>query len=365
LAANQFLQNNPQLKSAPKIKASMLKKSDLIVLETRGQEKNSADYLGLIQSVVSLIKKDHQPQMDIVRSGLERSLESEKMRLEQLKNPLTLKLKQKKFEMDFLNSNLKIQNLKDKRLMAVTKQQLITQKKDNKNKLASLADGLKRIKSELLRLNEVDRLLEKRALDLTSTIENELKNRKLTVRNIKSGPEAMTILLLDNQIQANRDQLAKIEERLNIQQPNIREKLNNDIKANIRSQSLHKKLVTDIDAKLQKIDIVNDQAQQKAEIGQSSLELNKDKMLMDYKNSLLIQQQKVDAITYKLKGLRDTQTLTQPMQSINPVGLGKKLIVIMALMAGLFVGIFSAFFLEFLSKVKEKQIEQTASEITS
>ena len=42
------------------------------------------------------------------------------------------------------------------------------------------------------------------------------------------------------------------------------------------------------------------------------------------------------------------------MQSLEPVGVGKKIIVVISLLAGLFVGVFAVFFFEFISKVKEK-----------
>ncbi len=355
LAMSQFLKDNPEVKNALKITAKMSKNSDLITLEARGAEKNADHYLDVIQRVIGLIQKDHQPQMDITRSRYELSLEREKMALAELENPLTLQLKEKKFEINFLQSDLKMKNLQDQRLIRVAKQQLVMAVKNHKNSLLSLAESQKQLKSDLVRLNDVDRLLEKRATELSDTIQNELKSRQLTVSKVKTGPEAMTVLLLDNQIQTNRNLLAGIEERLTIKQPSLREKLNNQIKENSRSQAHQQKLIIGINEKLQKMDINNSQAQQTAALSQSSLKLNKNKMLRDHKKSLIIQQQKIDAISYSLKGLRDTQALTIPMQSLEPVGIGKSVIVIISLIAGLFVGVFSVFFLEFLSKVKEKQ----------
>ncbi len=358
LAMSQFLQDNPEINGAPKITAKMSKNSDLITLEARGAEKNADHYLDVIQRVIGLIQKDHQPQMDIVKNSYELSLEREKMVMDELKNPLTLQLKKKKFEMDFLQSDLRMKNLQDQRLIRVAKQQLVMNIKNHKNSLQSLVERQKQLKSEIIRLNDVDRLLEKRAVELSDTIQNELKSRQLTVSKVKTGPEAMTVLLLDNQIQTNRNLLAEIEERLNITQPSLREKLHDQIKKNTRSQVNHKKMIADTNEKLQKMDIDNSQAQQTAELRQSSLKLNMDKMLQDYEKSLIMQQQKIDTISYNLKGLRDTQTLTAPMQSLEPVGMGKSVIVVISLCTGLFIGIFCVFFLEFLSKVKERQEAQ-------
>jgi len=353
LVLSEYLQKNPDVKSAPKVKASMAKKSDLITLETRGEDVDSAQFRGILNSIAGYIQKDHQPQMDMARGQYEQALQKAQMELSVLQNPLTLKEKQNKLTIDLLNSNIKLSNLKDQRLTRIVKQQLVTQQKEHKNKLAGLVDEHKRLASELARLNDVDRLLEKRITDLLITIKNELKNRQVSISEVTSGPQAMTVLLLDNQIQSHRNQLAELEERLDIKQHSLREKLNNQLKENIRSQESHQKLLVDTGNKLQKIDIDNAHAQQQLSVKEVGLQLSLDKMRLDHESSILIQQQKISNIQFMLKGLRDTQPLTLPMQSLKPVGMEKKIIVIISLLAGLFAGVFSIFFLEFLSKTKE------------
>jgi len=354
LAQSEFLKKNPDIKSAPEITAKMASKSDLIILEARGEEKDSEMYLSIIQHVIRYIQKDHQPQMDIARNEYELLLQNEKVLLSELEDPVTLKMKQKPLEIELVQANLKVEGLKDQRLVRVVKQELVTLKKEYKNKLASLSDEHKRLSSERARLNDVDRLLEKRAAELSNTIKNVQKNRNLTAKSVGTGPEVMTVLLLDDQIQTNRDQLAEIEERLNYEQQSLREKLDNQIKANTRSQGYHQKLIQDVNSKLEKLDIENSHEQQEALVAQSGLKLNLVKMQLDHENSVLVQKQKIDGLAYKLKGLRDTQTLTEPMQSLKPVGTGKKLIVMMSFIAGLFVAVFAVFFLEFIAKAKER-----------
>jgi len=354
LAQSEFLKNNPELDAAPEITATMEKKSDLIVLKAKGEDKDSQMYLNIIQHVIGYIQKDHQPQMDIARNEYELLLQNEKILLSELENPVTLKMKQLPLEAELVQAKLKVEGLKDLRLVRVVKQGLVTQKKGYKNKLASLADEQKRLSSERVRLNDVDHLLEKRAAELSNSIKKVQESRNLTAKNVGTGPEVMTVLLLDDQIQSNRDQLAEIEERLHYKQQSIRENLDNQIKANARSQEYHQKLIQDVNSKLEKLDIENSHEQQEAAVAQSGLKLNLVKMQLDHENSILVQKQKIDGLVYKLKGLRDTQTLTEPMQSLKPVGTGKKLIVMMWLAAGFFVAIFAVFFLEFISKAKER-----------
>jgi len=351
----EYLKENPEVKSAPGIKARVPKKSDLIVIESKGTDEDSAVHLSLISQVVAQVKKDHQPQMDMTRSQFEFSLKQEKLRLSELQNPVTLKEKQKSLEMDLLKAQIALDNLKDVRLTRVVKQELETQKKSQQNKLSALGDEAEMLLSERKRLDDVDRLLEKQIAELSATLNNELKNRNISENNVSSGEGAMTLLLIDNQVQGNRNRLAKLEERLNIGQQSLREKLDNQSKENKRQAEYYKTLIADTNRQLAKLDIDNGNKQQTIAAEVSSLKLKLEKLQLAHENEILNQQQKIDDLSYKLNGISDTQTLTDPMQSFEPVSSKKKLIVILSLFVGLFVGVFVAFFLEFLSKVKEKE----------
>ena len=52
--------------------------------------------------------------------------------------------------------------------------------------------------------------------------------------------------------------------------------------------------------------------------------------------------------------LRNTREILPPIRSIDPTGGSRKIIVVISAITGLFLGIFAAFFTEFLSKVKQK-----------
>ena len=66
------------------------------------------------------------------------------------------------------------------------------------------------------------------------------------------------------------------------------------------------------------------------------------------------QQNLIEAYSSQLANLRETREILPPMKSIEPTGTSRKLIVIIAAFAGIFLAVFSAFFAEFVSKIKEK-----------
>lgn len=57
----------------------------------------------------------------------------------------------------------------------------------------------------------------------------------------------------------------------------------------------------------------------------------------------------------QLANLQKTRSISPPMKSIHPTGTGKKLILALALFAGAFFAVFTAFLAEFIKRVKEAE----------
>jgi len=79
-------------------------------------------------------------------------------------------------------------------------------------------------------------------------------------------------------------------------------------------------------------------------------------MLMDRRTTSIFKiEQNKQAITAQLSNLKEPSSYLSTTRSINPVGKGRKIIVIVAAVLGLFLGLFSAFFAEFLANVKLRE----------
>lgn len=61
----------------------------------------------------------------------------------------------------------------------------------------------------------------------------------------------------------------------------------------------------------------------------------------------------IDKYSSQLASLRNTQEILPVIQSIEPTGLSRALMLAIAIITSVFLGVFSAFFAEFVSKVKE------------
>jgi capsular polysaccharide biosynthesis protein len=356
----EYAKTESLTKIEPEISARIPKDSNLIILETSGSDENSVLLLGLLQNVITRLAEDHKPAMNVTRGGFDSELMRAEAALADLDKPATLHVETEQVEIALLEAEIKLKELKDLRLTRLGKQKLLLDMESHKNKLSSLNDQINYFKAELKRLANVDVLLEKQIGSLSKTISEQLINRHKSESNVNTGPEAMTLLLIDNQIQDNRDRLAKVEERFYVTQHTSRRKLDNQIKETQRQRSYENKLLSGLDNQLQKMDIDNEYAQQKQGVIIAGIEAQLSKLTIDHKNLVLNQKQKIRDIKLKIKGLNDTQTLNEPMQSIKPMPRNRVSIVIVSIVAGLFLALFIVFGLEFLSKVKEKTLQQTA-----
>ncbi len=82
--------------------------------------------------------------------------------------------------------------------------------------------------------------------------------------------------------------------------------------------------------------------------------LGKDGSNLAEKTSL---ESNIESLASQLANLRNTREILPPMQSIEPTGVSKRLIVIIAAFLGAFVAIFAALFAEFATKVKQRSLE--------
>jgi len=69
------------------------------------------------------------------------------------------------------------------------------------------------------------------------------------------------------------------------------------------------------------------------------------------------EQERIAGLEARLEAVRDTRAVQPPTRSPGPVGPGKKIIVALAAMLGLFLGVLSAFGAEFVGKVRAELAE--------
>ncbi len=246
----QYNKDNPQDPEKIKITAKVPRQSDIVVLESIGTEEMADIHHQLHQEVVDKLSEDHG------------------------------------------------------RMIAVMKRALDAEQRHAKNKLSELEDQAALLKVQEDRIGENAKLLKSQIIDVRKLIDESRKNRKQSVNEVTGEAKAMTLLLIDNEIQQYQRRLSDLEEQLAIGLENDRDELRINLADNLRAQDEQREKIQDTVAKISEI--------------------------------------------------RQTRAMTPTMRSLEPISTGRKEIILTAGLLGLFIGLIATFFVEFIKKAREQ-----------
>jgi hypothetical protein len=251
LALSEYRQRHPQDDKRYQIEASVAGKSDVVVLGAEGPRDEEAVQLGLQQSAVEKLVTDHQ------------------------------------------------------RVLAIERSRLQLEKSNQEKELADQQEKGKVLAAKLKRIDETRTLLQNQVADLHSRIASADARREAAMREATDEARAMTMIMLENEIRADRERLDEVEERLFIGLPSQTDELNNDISENARAQRL--------------IDV------------------------------------QVANVQTRLDNIIATSAVVPPMRSLEPVGLGGASIVAVFALVGLTGAFFAALLAEFAARVRARR----------
>ncbi|MFQ5468979.1 MAG: Wzz/FepE/Etk N-terminal domain-containing protein [Gammaproteobacteria bacterium] len=188
------------------------------------------------------------------------------------------------------------------RTIAVLKRNLESELHQTENKLGELGDQAELLKTREARLDETEKLLASQIDDVSRLIAESRKNRKLAVNEVTGEAKAMTLLLIDSEIQQYQKRLSELEEQHAIGVKNDRDELSKAQADNVRAQNEQREKIHDINAKIAE--------------------------------------------------LRHTRAITETLKSIKPSGAGKALIISISVLLGLILGLTSAFLYSFYKQLQ-------------
>lgn len=172
------------------------------------------------------------------------------------------------------------------------------------SKLKQLTQEAALLEAQGKRLDETQKLLTRLVQETGKQITLNLESRERLAAQPErdNSPAALSLLILDNGIQQTHIRLATLEERLFIGIPATRADLEKRRSDNLIEQDLQRLTITDI----------------------------KD----------------------NIAGVQQTHIVLPPNKSLAPVNTKRQLTVALAALLGLMLGVFAAFFVEFLAKVR-------------
>ncbi len=251
LVINEYENNSPEAKKGIKIDASIPKGSEIIVLNSKGSEDAEPLFARLHQSVVEKITRDHDSTITVIKAEFEAQLHGAE------------------------------------------------------NKLGELRDKAMFIENQVKRLDEKSKLISKQIDEIGKVIEESRKNRIKAVNEVTGEAKAMTLLLIDNEIQQYQERESMLIEQLHLGLASDRDTLKQELANNSRAQAE--------------------------------------------------QQEKILEMKAKIANILKTRAITPTMRSQEPIAPNRKLIIAIAAILGLIAGLTAVFAREFAHRVKEKK----------
>ena len=199
-----------------------------------------------------------------------------------------------------------------KRIIEVIRKELEIARNEAVNQLEELKDHEKLLLARSERLSEIVKLVTRQVEEAKQDLTTAENSRKRSVKEATNEAKAMTLLMLDSGIKDQRERLAKLEERLIVEIAEDQDKLAKEISGNKRAQQNQLAKIARVDA--------------------------------------------------QLDNLVETRALLSPMQSMEPTGLAKRVILAIAMVLGFIIAIMVVFIAEFLQKAKQ-QIEKDESSV--
>ena len=305
---NQHYRNNPANTHGYKFSVSVPKKSELVKIVAKGSEEFGDTYLQLLESILQQLKNDHKRLFEISHSKMEEQVVISQLDLAEMKNSKKKDLLEKGFEQQIKSIEIK---------------------------LTAIADQIKLEKNKKSRFLKTKALLEKQLKDLSKGINVSVANRSKAKIKIESSSDAMTLLLIDNEIQQYRNQMIALENRVYVDIANKIEESENKILDLVRKTEFQRKNLTNKKIEMQE-------------------------QLENHSRSILKKEAHVKQVEVRLNNSKQTNALVKPMKSIEPVGVSKKLIVILSVFIGFFIAFISAFIHEFVSNLR-KELQEDKS----
>jgi hypothetical protein len=239
------------------VDARVPKDSQLVILESEGEAEQEPNHRQVQEQVVAALIDDHSRMFNLLRSGIE-----------------------------------------------LEKQQAL-------RGLDELKDQEQFLLAEFKRLDLTGDLLRQQIEDANSLIEAAVKSRARAIREANDEARAMTLLMLDNEVQQNRTRLAGLEERFQVGLAQRRDDLNNKLRDNQRQQGIQ-------DAVIQRLEL-------------------------------------------RMQNLLETRAVVTGLKSLEPVGLSRAAIAVLGGLLGGLLGLLAAFGLEFRDRFRIA-LEETSSE---
>lgn len=351
----QWMQQNNREKFF-KTDATNPKSSEIILISNKSKESDIDLFTGFQNGLAAIIIEDHRRLINSLQAGLIANLEMAQLRLDELKNPLTLDIKLKASEIKLEGEKNSLNKLTDEKFFGIRKNEFQNRISASENQMELLKQNATVLQEQMKRMQETKEILAKSIGDLNQQIKEARINKKAAQAGA-TELSAMSQLLIDNEIQQNNNRLLALEERYYVTLENDKSELLQKIEANrlqqIEKQKQHNVLKQKYDELLLNNQIQIDQ--QNLVIDKTKLEIERVKL--GYQKDINEQIQRIKEIETRLENYNETRVVSAPVPSLQPTGLKRPILMVLVVLLALIAGFFATLIAMFAEKVKVRKEE--------
>jgi len=271
----------------PDIKLDRPDQSRTIHLQTEGPAKFGAFYKAILSGAAQQVIDEQRSLYENERVHYQARLRKATLHLHHVQNETLFQIRIDQKEQQIDDATRKLEGLKDQATVLHTR---LNKLETRKNLLSA----------------RIDRLAQ--SIKTASTRERDANTAA------RSPTQAMSLMVLGNQIQSLRDRLASTRETLQVTLPETRESLQKQRADNSRAQAAVQTRISRLKRELQGVHIDHEEAVQQA-------------------------QQDVNVAQARLASVIPTRTLSDPMRSLKPVGIAGVVLIALGLILGLGAGV--------------------------
>lgn len=351
-----YASEHPENKSSEKFKiaVSVPKGSQLIVLSAKGTQRHSESLLHIEQKIIDMLSKDHGRILSIIRSSIVKDKAEAETELAYLKNDTIFDVPKKKLQAELILAETQYQRIKEPDLVESKRRALKNTLKKIQNKLGLLIDQSEKLKIDTNSLKKSELRMAEKVKSIQLQVQLSLNKREQAIEDVNDPTQAMTLLMIDSQIQQARKFLTGLEQRLYVDTEKKLSALQVSIKDNRRKQEAMLAKISKVELDIQNFDkeLALESAPARADVDRISAELAG--MDIDRQRKIDQQLQKILDLNIQIDNLSPTREVSPPMQSLKPQGMGRVKLMLIFIFLGAVIGFILVLGLEMAEKAKER-----------
>jgi len=359
-AQAKYYSENPEAKKF-KTSISAPKDAQMLILTSKGSETTSSYHKALHDKAINPLLADLNRKVESNKQRLNSRLERAKQELLRLQSPVVIRLIESEHDANINKELDSIDRLLSDVYWSPTIKKLESNISQAKINLKDTINKGKALIEQRKRLDELESLLLKQLEGLNEQIKEARRVRINAISGVNNESGAMTLLLLDSEMERLITRQSKLEERIYIEHKSNIIELENKIKTNKDEQKDQKISVLETEAEL-----VKTKADRKSQIKLQKPNVNilqdqKEQAILKHNREIASQKENINTLQSSINSVTETHIIVPFLKSLEPKGLTSKLLFVLVVFLGFIFSIISAFVAEFLSKAKEKMREEGVS----